>query len=191
MKNIIVIALLVIASACQAWAQNIPFSTPTGIDTVNAAGTAYAANQMIRGTTANAIVIKTAVPSGNAGGSVRIGEIKWVKVQIDSLVGNVLIEVYALSDTAGMGALLTVDHADAQFRAQMGDNLIGSFVTAFSTLGTTAGGSARSYANYEWRKDYRLPTGKSNIYWLFVTRSACTIKQRAAVRVTPDLEARS
>jgi hypothetical protein len=189
MKKIMITTALVLAIVCTANAQNIPYATPTGIDTVNAAGTVYAANQMIRGTTVNAIVIKTTVPSGNAGGSVRCGVINWVGLQIDSLLGNALIEAFALKDTAGMGALFAADHADAQFRAQMGDNIIGSFITGFSTLGTTAGGSARSYANYEWRKDYKLPTGKSEIFWVFVTRSACTLKQRAVIRVTPDLEA--
>ncbi len=185
MKKLLV-ALILFASLAQAQIQSGAKEIVT-TDTLSSVVSAYADGQMVRGGTANKIILATAIPDwlnkNNAGFNTLI------KLELDSVCVG-LFDLYALKDSAGTGASLTANHGTFQLTKEMSNNTIYKFSINTETAGTYAGGARTSMGFAKSFVQYNLASTSmyKKIYWVLVARGAYTPKQSGIVRLTVQMD---
>lgn len=161
----------------------------TATDTLPAVVAAYADGDMVRGATANKIILAMEVPNPNPSGTTE-GYIMDVTLRMDSAnVTGGTFDIYALKDTVGIGKDLALNNVAFEYNDAIDNNFIGMQQVVLATQGTTSGGATRSYAFSTVMKRYELAAGKKKIYFLIVARGAYTPKQSGVIRLTVAFDA--
>lgn len=178
---------MILLFASVSFAQKPTIVTVT--DTLPSVVAIYADGDMVRGATANKIILATEVPNPNPTGTTE-GYIMDVTLQMDTAnVTGGTFDIYAIGDSVGTGKDLVANNAPFELNTAIGNNLIAVAQVSLVTQGTTAGGATRSYGFTSVLKRYELTATNKKIYWLIVARGAYLPKQSGIIRLTVAFDA--
>lgn len=190
MKKILITLLLIFGFAVtQAqYAVTSAPSTDTTSIILSSVVSAYSDGEHVTNSSTGTVTLATPVPTWI--NTNKTGYAITVTVDIDSVYPSGLsFEVFAMKDTVTLGATLAANHSILQSTDAFADLRIGSVVVTCSSLGSWAAGARRTFGTAQWIYPYKLPAGKTKIFWIIKSTGTWTPKQSAKLRLIITTEA--